>query len=145
MEEDYQLLLNNPEYKISGFKLINIFLSRYDPSIEQIEALEAAGVNIEPSVCIANYRYQIVEYLIQQGRLNPNDYIHDFCLYPYQPKRPNDFLETLKILVFAGCDLNAYDRNGRTPLDSLECNRSLAWIGRDFLKKEMKKQKINAQ
>jgi hypothetical protein len=43
MEETYQLILNNPNLELNGFKLINTFLSKYEPPIEYIEKLISKG------------------------------------------------------------------------------------------------------
>lgn len=137
MEETYQLLLNNPNLELNGFKLINIFLSKYEPPIEHIENLISKGVNISPMVCVVNLRYNIIEYLIERGKLNPNEFIFDLCMYS-KPGFPTEFFETLKVFILKGCNLNLIDENGRTPYDCLSMNRAYKYLA-PYLKNNGKK------
>ena len=137
-EAFFELLLKNPNHLHHGFKLINVYLCRYSPSDDQLRRLEEAGCFIDPHICVRNYRHNLVEYLIREGRLNPNDHIHDICLTPYHRDRPEDFLLTLKLLIDYGADIDGLDSQDRSPLECLQSNRPLRWIGEPYIRKIIK-------
>jgi len=143
--EMFNCLLRDPKRKHHGFKLIDFYIYSYIPTNEQLGELLEAGAVIDPSTCVRNYRYGLVEFLIKENLLKPDDHIHDICLIPYHGDRPYDFLSTLKILVERGANLDGLDSQNRTPLECLKSNRGLRWIGEIYIRSVLKNRQETIQ
>lgn len=120
-----------------GFKTVNIAIWRFDLSVEELMEMESYGIEIDYLTFVTNYRYVIVEHLIKSKKLNPPDFIHDLCLYPYHPDRHNDFSKTLKCCIENTPDLTILDSQRRTILECMKNNRSLHFIGVPIIKSEI--------
>lgn len=138
-EEFLTELRRNPNQPYYNFKMVNIYIARFVPSIEDIDLLLSLGANIDPKICVINYRHEAVAHLIRLNKLVPKDHIHDFCITPYHRDRPQEFLETLKVLIDHINDFNILDSQDRTIMECMKNNRQLKWIGEPYLIKEMKR------
>lgn len=108
MDEDFEKLIRNPHLKVMGFGGLAVFVRLWDAPLSYYHKLWNMGVPVNPSLFIYNYRTEVVKYLLDIGKIDPNIYILDLCMYSTDASFP-----IIQLLLSSGKTvLRATNANG---------------------------------
>lgn len=119
MDEDFERLIRNPHLKVFGFGGLALFVRNWDAPLSYYQKLWAMGIAITPSLFVYNYRYEVVKYLLDIDRLDPNLYLLDLCVHSTDSGLP-----IIQLLMSSDkTDLRATNVNGWGIRECLLSNR----------------------